>query len=251
MTPPLPQADCFSLCPDDKREHYAHVWEAPVYSFAVCSAFVRIFGSIRYLRKVSRRVFGNGLRLLAADTVWQVPADVQPCIRPDAKIALSLMVRGAAMHVSHEAEGAAGGPDTAVDSDGVAQLVRISAREAGGARQRRHPVVSLLQSFLARVQLLCSKSSCSRATLWARTLWAQRRPLKRQGVVTGDRFMQHSNDLTTLRYSWNDYVLTHEIADRPFGQLASGGRYQVVVKHGLPGCRWRLIMSFDDEYTYD
>ena len=36
-------------------DNYEHVWEAPVYTFAVCSALVRIFGSFRYLRKVSRR----------------------------------------------------------------------------------------------------------------------------------------------------------------------------------------------------
>lgn len=51
--------------------------------------------------------------------------------------------------------------------------------------------------------------------VWSFCVHPQRRKLRKQRAVSGDRFVQMCVDLSTLRWSWNDYILIHEIISEP------------------------------------
>lgn len=93
-----------------------------------------------------------------------------------------------------------------------------------------------------------------------RSLWTVRtRKLRKQRAVSGDRFVQMCVDLSTLRWSWNDYILIHEIVSEPVGldvdkdeprAETSQGRllWAIVLDYASPrGSRMRLRLSFTQE----
>ena len=89
---------------------------------------------------------------------------------------------------------------------GPAQLANGAPRSGAAKRQ-----------LLQQIGLICSYA-CSPLTA-IRTLrrrwsdvWRRRgRPASLGDMTSGRRFVQMSADLSTLRWSWSDYILLHEI----------------------------------------
>ena len=177
-----------------------------------------------------------------------MPPDLQPYIKSaDAREALRCMVSGSNMHVDvsivetgfamsgyGKSEGphpvdestgsvrvdedghrpprasvAAGGGHGSVYEDGDRRGV-VNTRGEGGER-------ALLANMCYRA-VLCLEGLVA-FTLVAFTRRARnlrtRKKLRRQRAVSGDRYVQMSMDLSTLRWSWNDYILIHEIIGSP------------------------------------
>ena len=63
-------------------------------------------------------------------------------------------------------------------------------------------------------------------------------------VVSGHRFVQISEDLSTLRWSWNDVILMHEISSTPTMRSSTATADEeerlIEVLHGPVSWRHRL-----------
>ena len=214
---------------------YESIWEVPVLVPAMLSAAMRV-GTYVKIYLASTRVFGEGLRLPSTNMEWSVPADLRALIGAEARGAIVRMVKRRAQHRRRNdadddadvSKRGGGGPRARLT---VAAALLPAARAAAARTScRTAPATSAAPPATARPAAAppsgsCSSrlaSSCSYAcspltairTLRRRwsDVWRRRgRPASLGDMTSGRRFVQMSADLSTLRWSWSDYILLHEI----------------------------------------
>ena len=238
VNPPLTHEGSFSFTPEYWcTRNYESIWEVPVLVPAMLSAAMRV-GTYVKIYLASTRVFGEGLRLPSTNMEWSVPADLRALIGAEARGAIVRMVKGAELNivVCNDADDDAdvskrggGGPLArastvaaallpAARSSGSKDELPDGSRDLGGSAGNGAPRSGAAKrQLLQQIGLICSYA-CSPLTA-IRTLrrrwsdvWRRRgRPASLGDMTSGRRFVQMSADLSTLRWSWSDYILLHEI----------------------------------------
>ena len=238
VNPPPTHEGSFSFTPEYWcTRNYESIWEVPVLVPAMLSAAMRV-GTYVKIYLASTRVFGEGLRLPSTNMEWSVPADLRALIGAEARGAIVRMVKGAELNivVCNDADDDAdvskrggGGPLArastvaaallpAARSSGSKDELPDGSRDLGGSAGNGAPRSGAAKrQLLQQIGLICSYA-CSPLTA-IRTLrrrwsdvWRRRgRPASLGDMTSGRRFVQMSADLSTLRWSWSDYILLHEI----------------------------------------
>ena len=216
------------------------------------------------LRRASRDIFAHGAKLQHVEhAVWRVPEDLKVFLkeRPGAKQALSRMVRGENVHIevfeldeeeagaadaaANDANGGSGRPPEVVGGGHVAvgggagagrQTELVGSDKTTGKGGER--------SFLMEVAVrLCTASASVRACVSLFVMWLEaaaapfsaKSRLRKQRSVSGQRHLQMCVDLSTLRWSWDDYILIHEILPNGICVDSSAEDLSGAERHGRAG----------------
>ena len=218
-------------------------------------------------------------RLHTRNEPWRVPTDLQNLIADHggSKQALALMVEGANVHIEVSLIAESAMAKHAHERQHTERRVKEAAKagEAGGQGGQRafwanlcHELVVCFQSFLVISKLLFLEILPAHLPCFAST---KRKKLRKQRSFSGVRHCVMSQDLSTLRWSWFDYILIHEIKRKPeefvvkdtthrpddaasAGSKAGrmGTRRRRPQRHGIEleyispeGSRMQLCMTFD------
>ena len=256
------------FCPHERDwERYSHVWELPVVMYAMITIVVRIV-LILSLRSASKNVFGQLEYESSAKKLWHMPHDLKPQIvaHDGAKAALESMVRGSNINVEvceiAEVEAGEGAPGQTVD-------ISLNAPKGGGRQGFIHVVHKTISILRIAWKVLKVIGSFFRDQMPCKK---KERKLKKQASVSGERHLQMCTDLSTLRWSWDDYILIHEILSKPAAtdvalRHSHRERYssrdmedehnvhrvidlEYLSPEGLSGGHMRLRMSFSDEVMF-
>lgn len=209
----------------------------PIVVVTLLSAAARLLVIFGVFRRASRHLFGKGLQLYDRQ-VWHVPRELRPRIQADAfaKHVLSRMcLLGENVHIKIIR-------DAGVLQEGAMRSLATTR----ASTPRRFSLISLFSprgssasestdSGFGRRRTFCL-TLCHRVLVcWHTALWGARRlctsaiaavrdlrkvslgsptvtPTPRnQPVISGARHLQMSYDLSTLRWSSNEYIFTQEI----------------------------------------
>ena len=207
--------DCSDLSMNTNEDRWKDVWELPVYFPAQFSIIARVV-TFAMLRRVSVGVWNvDEVKLQDANARWKVPSDMKSHIVGDTRDQVERMVSGAQLRVLVVAADPSAAPSAAA---------RISQTMDGTAPPPSPGLSAWRGWFKGGLGASSPK------------------------LVSQQRFVQMSTDLSTLRWSWSDYILLHEI-DRVEGnaQLLT-----LRVHHGpvVNNSRKQLELGFDDEASY-
>ena len=209
--------DCSDLTMNTDQDRWKDVWELPVYFPAQFSIIARVV-TFAMLHRVSVGVWNNSeIKLQDPNAKWKVPRDMASQIDLQTSKQVEGMVNGAQLRVLVVGPDPSGGQAADASAAGRGSL--------DGIEPQPKPVLSAWRGWF-------------RSGLGASTT----------KLVSQQRFVQMSTDLSTLRWSWSDYILLHEI-DRVEGnpQLLT-----LRVHHGpvVNNSRKQLELGFDDEPSY-
>ena len=209
------------MCPKyEVRLKYDDVWELPFYMYAILCSCVRAFFILGPLRECSRNVFGMGAKYQGTSEVWRVPTDLQPLIaeHSGAKKALAMMVQGANVHMEVSEGGASSTEGEHGEQDDQIVDHESSGKVTGGQRAFLasccHQLVVGLETAVLIFKLIYHEWA-KRLPSWMPCARKTGRKLRKQRSVSGARHVQMCVDLSTMRWSWQDYILIHEILKRP------------------------------------
>ena len=232
--------NCTDLQLDTDLERYEQVWELPIYVAAACSITARMVTFAMLRRAAAQDLIwekdgagglGSTGGFGSKGAQWRLPKDLASDLWTS-RAQLSRMVSGAALRV--------------LSRSLSASTSEAAASEAGAAAADAEPDARLSgwRAWLAQ-----GKEISRLVARWLDGSLRLRDGSLRERTSRSQhlhRFVQMSADLTTLRWSWSDYILLHEIvaieADEPGLALR--------LHHGPRDALKVLELTFEEEGTW-